>query len=195
MPLTENECKRSKVAAARPTYRHGNIRHDAVAAAYRIVAKSGHEKLSMRQVASVLGVVHRSLYNHFPDREALLDGVASEAFRKLAGNLRRTSGVSEFVRMYVRFAIRNPRIYNLMTSRPHATMKTKPDLQKAVHGVIAEAMRVLPQQEQNPDIRRRMVMKNFILMHGGISLFTTGILDIPNERALLNQLSEMIATS
>jgi len=43
------------------------------------VAKAGHEQLSLREVADAVGVAHRSLYNHFRDREALLDAVATEA--------------------------------------------------------------------------------------------------------------------
>ena len=40
-------------------------------------------RLSVRQVADAVGVAHRSLYNHFEDREALLDAVATEAYLRL----------------------------------------------------------------------------------------------------------------
>jgi len=71
----------------RATYRHGNLRAAALKAAYGRVAKAGHERLSLREVADAVGVAHRSLYNHFRDREALLDAVATEAYSKLAGLL------------------------------------------------------------------------------------------------------------
>jgi len=61
------------------SYRHGNLRTAALKAATRLVAKSGHEGLSLRQVAEAVGVAHRSLYNHFEHREALLDAVATDA--------------------------------------------------------------------------------------------------------------------
>ena len=195
MPSIAGKNKDGESASKRSTYRHGNIRKEAVAVAYRMIARDGHEKLSLRQVAAGIGIAHRSLYNHFPDRQALLDCVAAEAFSKLALRLKRTSDVIEFVRMYTRFALKNPLIYGLMTSRPHATMKEKPDLQTAVHQVIAEAMRVSAGQQTDPAERRRIVMKNFILMHGGISLFASGILDFANENALINELSEMLAAS
>ena len=55
----------------RATYRHGNLKAAALKAASRLVAKGGHEQLSLREVADAVGVAHRSLYNHFEDREAL----------------------------------------------------------------------------------------------------------------------------
>jgi AcrR family transcriptional regulator len=69
----------------RATYRHGNLKAAALKAAYGLVAKAGHEDLSLREVADAVGVAHRSLYNHFRDREALLDAVATDAYTKLAG--------------------------------------------------------------------------------------------------------------
>ncbi|MDP2149562.1 MAG: TetR/AcrR family transcriptional regulator [Afipia sp.] len=192
MPSIPGRNNDRESASKRSTYRHGNIRREAVVVACRMIAREGHEKLSLRQVAADIGVAHRSLYNYFPDRQALLDCVAAEAFSKLAVRLKRTSNMIEFTRMYARFALKNPMIYGLMTSRPHATLKEKPELQKAVHQVITEAMRVSAGQQTDPVARRRTVMKNFILMHGGISLFASGILDFANENALINELSEML---
>ncbi len=74
----------------RATYRHGNLKAASLKAAYGLVAKAGHESFSLREVADAVGVAHRSLYNHFRDREALLDAVATEAYTKLAG-LRKTT--------------------------------------------------------------------------------------------------------
>jgi AcrR family transcriptional regulator len=69
--------------AARTTYRHGNLTAAALDAAYDLVARGERESSSLRQAAEAVGVVHRSLYNHFRDREALLDAVASEGFTRL----------------------------------------------------------------------------------------------------------------
>src|SRR5216684_2213487 len=124
----------------RATYRHGNRKAAALKAAFGLVAKAGHESLSLREVADAVGVAHRSLYNHFADREALLDAVANRA------------------------------IYALMTSRPHATMKHNPPLQSAVHKVITEAMRIFCRDIATPAERRRAVIKIYITLYGGISL-------------------------
>ena len=94
---------------------------------------------------------------------------------------------------YVRFALANRALYALMTSRPHATMKHNPPLQRAVHMVITEAMRIFCADIESPAARRRAVMKVYITLYGGISLYTAGVLDQPSEKALIAELSAMNA--
>lgn len=177
----------------RHTYRHGNVRAAALATARRLVAVHGHVALSLRQVAAELGIAHRSLYNHFADREALLDAVAAAAFHELADLLRPVRTPAAYVRRYVRYALANPTLYALMTSRPHATMKATPDLQAAAHAVITEAMRIFARPGQPAAARRRVVMKTFILAHGGITLHLAGILDVGGDAGLMRQLTGMLA--
>jgi AcrR family transcriptional regulator len=177
----------------RATYRHGNLKADALKAATRLVAKGGHEQLSLREVAEAVGVAHRSLYNHFKDREALLDAVATGAYERLAAQLVKARTAQDYTAKYVRFALANRAIYALMTSRPHATMKHNPPLQRAVHKVITEAMRIFCKDIETPAARRRAVMKVYITLYGGISLYATGVLDQPSEKALIAELSAMNA--
>ena len=177
----------------RATYRHGNLKAAAVKAASRLVAKAGHEQLSLREVADAVGVAHRSLYNHFEDRQALLDAVATDAYTRLAARLVEAQTPEDYTATYVRFALANRAIYRLMTSRPHATMKHNPPLQGAVHKVITEAMRIFCRDIETPAARRRAVMKVYITLYGGISLYATGVLDQPSEKALIAELSAMIA--
>ena len=177
----------------RATYRHGNLRSDALEAATRLVAAHGHERLSLREVAEEVGVAHRSLYNHFADREALLDAVATEAYLRLAAIVAKAKTPEDYVARYVRFALANRALYALMTSRPHATMKNNPPLQTAVHKVITEAMRIFARDIEEPGERRRAVMKVYITLYGGISLYAAGVLDQPGEKALIDELSAMIA--
>lgn len=177
----------------RTTYRHGNLKSEALAMAYRLVAEAGHEALSLRQVADAVGVAHRSLYNHFEDREALLDAVATDAYERLAAILAKTETSDDYVAQYVQFALTHRTIYALMVSRPHGTMKNSPPLQAAVHKVITEAMRIFCGDIAASSERRRAVMKIYILLYGGISLYGAGILDLPSETALIAELSAMSA--
>jgi len=177
----------------RTTYRHGNLREAALKAATRLVAKGGHERLSLREVADAVGVAHRSLYNHFEHREALLDAVATQAYTKLAALLVDAKTPDDYTASYVHFALANRAIYALMTSRPHATMKYNPPLQRAVHLVITEAMRIFASDIETPAERRRAVMKVYITLYGGISLYAAGVLDQPSEQALIAELAAMNA--
>jgi AcrR family transcriptional regulator len=181
------------VKPRRATYRHGNLKSAALKAATRLVAAAGHEQLSLREVAEAVGVAHRSLYNHFADREALLDAVATEAYTRLAAILVKAETPQDYTAKYVRFALANRALYALMTSRPHATMKHNPPLQTAVHKVITQAMRIFCQDIESPAERRRAVMKVYITLYGGISLYTAGVLDQPSEKALIAELSAMNA--
>jgi AcrR family transcriptional regulator len=176
----------------RTTYRHGNLKVEALAAAYELVSKSGHEALSLRQIADAVGVAHRSLYNHFADREALLDAVAAEAYTRLAAVLAKARSPEDYAAKYVRFALANRPMYALMASRPHATMKANPPLQTAVHLVITEAMRIFCQDIATPAARRRAVMRIYMILYAGISLYAAGILDQPNEETLIAELTAMI---
>jgi AcrR family transcriptional regulator len=177
----------------RATYRHGNLKAAALKVAFGLVAKAGHESLSLREVADAVGVAHRSLYNHFADREALLDAVATEAYTRLAAVLVKAQTPQDYTAKYVRFALANRTIYALMTSRRHATMKHNPPLQSAVHKVITEAMRIFCRDIATPAERRRAVMKIYITLYGGISLYAAGVLDQPSEKALIAELSAMNA--
>jgi AcrR family transcriptional regulator len=177
----------------RATYRHGNLKTAALKAAAGLVAKAGHQQLSLREVAEAVGVAHRSLYNHFEDREALLDAVATDAYTKLAARLVKAQSPEDYTEKYVRFALANRALYALMTSRPHATMKHNPPLQRAVHKVITEAMRIFCRDIEAPVARRRAVMKIYITLYGGISLYVAGVLDQPSAKALIAELSAMNA--
>jgi AcrR family transcriptional regulator len=181
------------VQPRRATYRHGNLKVAALKAATRLVAAAGHEQLSLREVAEAVGVAHRSLYNHFADREALLDAVATAAYTRLAAILVKAETPQDYTAKYVRFALANRALYALMTSRPHATMKHNPPLQAAVHKVITQAMRIFCRHIESPADRRRAVMKVYITLYGGISLYTAGVLDQPSEKALIAELSAMNA--
>jgi AcrR family transcriptional regulator len=177
----------------RATYRHGDLKAAALKAASGLVAKAGHERLSLREVADAVGVAHRSLYNHFRDREALLDAVATDAYTRLGVRLAKAETPEDYTATYVRFALANRAIYALMTSRPHATMKHNAPLQRAVHIGITEAMRVFCRDIETPAARRRAVMKIYLTLYGGISLYAAGVLDQPSEKALIAELSAMNA--
>ncbi len=176
----------------RATYRHGNVREDAIAAAQTLIADQGYEKLSIRRVADQVGIAHRSLYNHFEDREALLDAVATKGYETLAIELKTADTADSFVSAYTEFALQNAALYALMTSRPHATMKEKPELQKAAHLVITEAIRLFSDQAAPTSEKRRSVFKIHIMLHGGLSLYQSGILDMPSDAAFIEELTAMV---
>jgi AcrR family transcriptional regulator len=178
----------------RDTYRHGNVRIDAINAAYEAAILLGPEALSLRRIADAIGVAHRSLYHHFADREALLDAVAERGFERLALEVESATTTDGFVAHYVAFALRTPKLYAVMMSRPHATMKDRPALQAAAHLSIIAAMRLVSAPEASSEERRRAVMKMLVLLHGSLSLYSSGILDLPSEAEFVREIQDMVST-
>jgi AcrR family transcriptional regulator len=69
--------------AVRPAERRSLSRELIVQAAITIIERDGAGALSMRKVAAELGAGVMSLYNHVPDRDALIEGVAQAVLADL----------------------------------------------------------------------------------------------------------------
>ena len=114
-------------------FHHGDLPEQAAVAATLLIATRGHDGLSMRALASKLGVTEPALYRHYGGRDALLAEVAVRGFQRfgevMRDELRATTspldGVSRFCRAYVRYAAANRGWFRLTFSReisegPHA---------------------------------------------------------------------------
>jgi AcrR family transcriptional regulator len=182
----------ARAPAARDTYRHGNLREAAISAAFALVAAGGETALSLRRVAEAVGVAHRSLYNHFADREALVDAVAEAGFEALASKLQTTATRAEFVRNYVRFVLDHSNLYRVMKSQPISAINRKPGLQRAIQLSVKESARLFCDPNARPIENKRTVIKVLILLYGGISMYVEGILEVSSEDELIAELQSMI---
>jgi AcrR family transcriptional regulator len=177
---------------SRHTYRHGNLREASISAAFGLIADKGEAALTLRRVAEAVGVAHRSLYNHFADREALVDAVAEAGFKALASALRIAATRADFVKAYVRFVLDNPNLYRVMKGQPISVINRKPGLQRAIQLSVKESARLFCDPRASPNENRRIVIKVLILLYGGISMYLEGILDVSNEGELIAELQSMI---
>ncbi|MCK2218305.1 TetR/AcrR family transcriptional regulator [Actinomadura sp. ATCC 31491] len=94
-------------------------------AAQAVLVSEGAAAVTMRRVAGLAGVSPMAAYKHYPNRQALLDGVAERAFRALSegwGN-RAPDGPWEarvlgLLTDFLDFALGQPHLYTfLMTDR------------------------------------------------------------------------------
>ena len=158
-------------------YHHGDLRSAAIEAAVRLLdADDGadHEALSLRAVADALGVTHKALYRHFPDKAGLLDAVAAEAFRQLAAALAQPGrDPAAYCRAYLAFALERRGLYRLMMDAP-ARRRTK-ELDQAISAVIETARGVFADD--------REIKRMWILLHGGVSLQIVGALEQRDDAA------------
>jgi len=117
-------------------YHHGDLKAALLDETARILREEGESALSLRRLASNLGVSRTAPYNHFENKDALLAAVAEEGFRRFERVMKdtqrrhRSSSGNETVRAlvqtYLKFALNNPEYYDLMYGRKswHGGAKT-----------------------------------------------------------------------
>ena len=94
-------------------------------AAVRFVDREGLEALSMRKLGSELGVEAMSLYNHVPNKGALLDGMVEVLLGEVEIPPRSKEWeerVRDGYRAFRRLAHEHPNVFPLLVERPPETM-------------------------------------------------------------------------
>ncbi len=113
-------------AAAAP-YHHGNLRQALIEATVGLVAESGVEGVTIREVARRAGVSSGAPFRHFRDRAALVLAVAEEGMSRLrmaiAADMEHSRTLAPLQRLmsvadaYFRWAVQNPTHYRLLGDR------------------------------------------------------------------------------
>src|SRR5918997_3616004 len=94
-------------------------------AAVRFVDREGLEALTMRKLGAELGVEAMSLYNHGPNKSALLDGMVEVLLGELevpSENHGWEERIREGYRAFRRLAHEHPNVFPLLVNRPPETM-------------------------------------------------------------------------
>jgi AcrR family transcriptional regulator len=96
-------------------------RDQVVATARELAATEGLEKLSMRRLATALGVMPNALYTYLPDKGAILDAVLDDLLGDVArprkGVTWRT-GLVSLMSSYRKLLLKQPGLVALTVSRP-----------------------------------------------------------------------------
>ena len=133
------------------SYHHGDLRAALIAAAEQVLAETGVEGFSLRQVARRVGVSHSAPAHHFGDNQGLLCALAAEGFRRFrcAMEARQARAAPEpRARLvaagmgYVEFAESAPALFRLMFSSDRTRLAT-PELAEAGEAafkVLADAV-------------------------------------------------------
>lgn len=107
-----------------PQYHHGDLRKALLQAATDQLATQPAHKLSLRELARVLGVSRTAPYHHFKDKTALLQAVAAEAQEQfyqtqltaahaVDGTVAKLLAIGE---AYVDYAVTSPNAFALVFS-------------------------------------------------------------------------------
>jgi AcrR family transcriptional regulator len=109
------------------------------AAAERLFAEKGPDAVTMRQLASELGVSPMTPYRYFADKDDILAAVRTNGFNQFAAALEAARGGAKSARAkaaavgdaYVRFAFDHPHTYKLMFDLNQPMGDEHPELMEA----------------------------------------------------------------
>jgi AcrR family transcriptional regulator len=117
----------SVARVSRISYHHGNLEEALITSAIKLIRKHGPDNLSLRAVASDLGVSPSAAYHYFPDKDSLIHGVGDHLFAELAQmmekslekfpgkNIKATkSRFREIGRAYFTWASKEPNLFRLL---------------------------------------------------------------------------------
>jgi AcrR family transcriptional regulator len=111
--------------SAKDAYHHGNLRRALLDEALVLIAEKGVEGLSLREVASRVGVSHAAPYHHFADKTALVHALAHEGMQLMDDQMaaaEKAAGDDPGARLlgigmaYVVFAVERPDYYAAMNA-------------------------------------------------------------------------------
>jgi AcrR family transcriptional regulator len=120
-------------------------------AARRLLIRTGHEQLSLREVARAARLAPSSLYEHFSNREALLEALAVEALHDLRKALLAACNVGggflerllSAAMTYLEFSVKRRSEFELIFSRPRPTDQVEPPADSPLLPIVIEIARAL----------------------------------------------------
>lgn len=170
-------------AAPRARFHHGDLRAQALAAARERVAASGVEQLVLREVAASVGVNHRALYRHFPDKQALILQLCAQELDTLITAMDvalarpdAADGPRVMMEVYVGYALEQPNLYEMVFSLPlrdELDRETAAGLQ--VRRLIRLAAKVFAQEGDAGMATRDRVIRAVATAHGLALLMRRGV--------------------
>jgi AcrR family transcriptional regulator len=166
---------------------HAQRRDLIVACSLDLLHEHGRSALTMRRVASELGVGAMTLYTYFESQEALWRAMVRRGFELLhqqceaASTLDTEQGWRGSARSYLRFALEHPNLYKLMFDTPMA--EDDSDLLEGGFEALLDKVRarLVDQGESGAALSRharRAAGRYWIALHGLAMLAIAGRLSV-----------------
>ncbi|MGK9149298.1 TetR/AcrR family transcriptional regulator [Plantibacter flavus] len=178
-------------------YHHGDLRRTLLEAAAESIESDGVDALSLRQLARDAGVSHAAPSRHFRDKQALLDALAEDGFRRMSAALDAAidtdattadavrARFDALARAYVGFALAQPTLLSLMFGLKHAP-DARDELLAAGHASMEITLRVVAAAQDAgaiaPGDPQHIALVAFATFHGIATLASGGLLDgVPSD--------------
>ncbi|MEA3061099.1 MAG: hypothetical protein QOJ94_880 [Sphingomonadales bacterium] len=159
--------KRDK--AQRP-YHHGNLKAALIAAAEAVLERDGLAGLSLRAAAREAGVSHAAPRHAVGDLAGLLAELAASGFERLRAGMEAAAAASPQApldalgRCYVRFALANPALFQLMFR--HERLEAGRPALIAARRALLDTLRSATPGERDGEERRAALLSAWAQAHG-----------------------------
>ena len=179
-------------------YHHGSLKAALVSAGLSALTREDGPELSLRALASELGVTVTAAYRHFPSKSDLMLELAAAGFEEMQMRLLAASAKSDSVtpldrvhavgEVYVQFARECPALFRLMFDRRGA-FDTNDRLKQssvAAFNVLLESVAEVRQEPTQSPHTIKASLAAWSLVHGYAMLSLEGYLDTLPEEFRLN---------
>ena len=188
------------VSVSSRNYHHGDLKVALIHAANTLLKEKGIEALSLRTLASTVGVSHMAPYAHFKNKTELFQSIAASGFNTLAKrqeainhNQSAAQLILDYGTQYIEFAIDNAPLYRLMLSQTQVTGPQQDvtasghmsdELQTASKRSYSVLVNAFAQICENKDTQKIRAQGAWALVHGIASLLIDGHLTIPSGMSI-----------
>lgn len=186
----------SEAQSKERSYHHGDLKSALIHAALKILDTRGIEALSLRALASEVGVSHMAPYAHFKNKTDLFQAIAASGFRALTERMKAVQDEHSAIELilnygtqYIEFAIANPALYKLMLSQTQTAPEMTEELQQASkepHALLVQAFEKLPPSNSPANIQAQGA---WAMVHGLSALINDGHLCIPESMSVKQYLA------
>ncbi len=172
------------------TVEHAERRRLIIEVALDLLRKRGLEQVTMRRVAHRLGVGAMTLYTYVDGQDALRRELTRVGFAMIHENCRASSTLATDdgwlggARAYLRFALENPNLYNLMFSIPLAATEADKEIfeagfQPLIDRVKDELVAQGHSSDELEEVAARRAAVYWTGLHGLATLAIAGRLECP----------------
>lgn len=173
------ETKRILTPEERRQRNHNEMTGNILQAAREVMRERGVADLNLQEIARRVGMRAPSLYNYFPNRNAIYEALFVLGMRmwreRLEGPVSQYGssweGLEQIMESYLGFALENPELYQLLFERPVPGFVPSPEgleessrLLETVYGVVARAIDAgVFKSAQSPEVTMNLLMA---MVHG-----------------------------
>jgi AcrR family transcriptional regulator len=169
--------------------------------ALKLLESGGEDGVSMRRVATAVGITPMAIYHHFADRKTLLNFVVDREFTKYSESLQATprrgtyeSQILTCMDAYIDYAFAHPRIFDYVFSEPRPGARRFPDDFRARRSPTLNPVADLLQKAMEAGYLKQddvweLAMELWAHTHGYVALYRGGRFDLPEKefRALVRR--------